>query len=86
MIELKEEKIKTIIDCEGAKSVECVINNAIWSLQDEGINNDTIMEFIQKLDVSLMLYKPDSESMKEVDNIKFAREILMVKILNGLDV
>jgi len=86
MIQLKEEKIKTIIDCDGCQSVECVINNAIWNMQDEGINNDTIMEFIQKLDVSLLLYKCSDESPKEADNVKFAREILMNKILNGVDV
>jgi len=46
---------------------------------------DVIMEFIQKLDLSLMLYKIDENSVMELNNIKFAREILMNKILNGID-
>lgn len=86
MIQLKEEKIKIIINCDGSQSVERVINNAIWDMQDGGVLNDVIMEFIQKLDVSLMLYKCDTESSTELNNIRFAREILMNKILNGIDV
>jgi len=85
MIQLKEEKINTIINADGSKSVEIIINNAIWDMQAGGVVEDVIMEFIQKLDLSLMLYKIDENSLTELNNIKFAREILMNKILNGID-
>ncbi len=86
MIQLKIEKVEKIVTCDSCKTVETIINNAIWDLQDEGIVNDVIMEFIQKLDVSLLLYKCDREAIKEINNIKFAREMLMHKILNGIDI
>ncbi|MES2286532.1 MAG: hypothetical protein V4547_12665 [Bacteroidota bacterium] len=85
MIQLKEEKIKIIVNADGSKSVEIIINNAIWDMQAGGVVEDVIMEFIQKLDLSLMLYKIDENSVTELNNIKFAREILMNKILNGID-
>lgn len=85
MIQLKEEKIKIIVNADGSKSVEIIINNAIWDMQAGGVVDDVIMEFIQKLDLSLMLYKIDENSETELNNIKLAREILMNKILNGID-
>lgn len=85
MIQLKEEKIKIIVNADGSKSVEIIINNAIWDMQAGGVVDDVIMEFIQKLDLSLMLYKIDENSVTELNNIKLAREILMNKILNGID-
>lgn len=85
MIQLKEEKIKIIVNADGSKSVEIIINNAIWDMQAGGVVEDVIMEFIQKLDLSLMLYKIDENSVTELNNIKLAREILMNKILNGID-
>ncbi|MCE9537611.1 MAG: hypothetical protein K8R85_00105 [Bacteroidetes bacterium] len=85
MIQLKEEKIKIIVNADGSKSVEIIINNAIWDMQAGGVVEDVIMEFIQKLDLSLMLYKIDENSETELNNIKLAREILMNKILNGID-
>ncbi|MDO9187573.1 MAG: hypothetical protein Q7W13_16290 [Bacteroidia bacterium] len=85
MIQLKEEKIKIIVNADGSKSVEIIINEAIWDMQAGGVVDDVIMEFIQKLDLSLMLYKIDENSVTELNNIKLAREILMNKILNGID-
>lgn len=85
MIQLKEEKIKIIVNADGTKSVEIIINEAIWDMQAGGVVEDVIMEFIQKLDLSLMLYKIDENSVTELNNIKLAREILMNKILNGID-
>lgn len=85
MIQLKEEKINIIINADGSKSVEIIINNAIWDMQAGGVVEDVIMEFIQKLDLSLMLYKINEDSLTELNNIKCAREILMNKILNGID-
>ena len=85
MIQLKEEKIKIIVNADGSKSVEIIINEAIWDMQAGGVVEDVIMEFIQKLDLSLMLYKIDENSETELNNIKLAREILMNKILNGID-
>ncbi|MDP1743943.1 MAG: hypothetical protein Q8L90_00080 [Bacteroidota bacterium] len=85
MIQVKEEKIKIIVNADGSKSVEIIINNAIWDMQAGGVVEDVIMEFIQKLDLSLMLYKIDENSVTELNNIKLAREILMNKILNGID-
>lgn len=85
MIQLKEEKIKIIVNADGSKSVEIIINNAIWDMQAGGVVDDVIMEFIQKLDLSLMLYKTDENSVTELNNIKLAREILMNKILNGIE-
>lgn len=85
MIQLKEEKIKIIVNADGSKSVEIIINEAIWDMQAGGVVEDVIMEFIQKLDLSLMLYKIDENSVTELNNIKLAREILMNKILHGID-
>lgn len=85
MIQLKEEKIKIIVNADGSKSVEIIINEAIWDMQAGGVVEDVIMEFIQKLDLSLMLYKIEENSVTELNNIKLAREILMNKILNGID-
>lgn len=85
MIQLKEEKIRIIVDAADSQSVDQIINHAIWDMQEEGILDDVIMEFIQQLDLSLMLYKINENSHTELDNIKTAREILMNKILHGID-
>ena len=85
MIQLKEEKIRIIVDADDSQSVDQIINHAIWDMQEEGILDDVIMEFIQQLDLSLMLYKIKADSHTELDNIKTAREILMNKILHGID-
>lgn len=85
MIQLKEGEIEKIVNCDDPESVECAITCTIGILKEEGFINDLIMCYIQELDISLTLYKNNSLSLKESDNIKSAQEILMNKILNGID-
>ncbi len=85
MIQLKKGEIERIINCDAPQSVEYIITGTIGILKEEGLINDLIMCYIQELDISLTLYKNNSLSLKESDNIKSAQEILMNKILNGID-
>lgn len=85
MIQLKEGEIERIISCEEPQLVQYVITDTIGSLKKEGLIHDLIMCYIQELDLSLALYKCSNLSNKEADNIRFAQEILMKKILNGID-
>ena len=85
MIQLKEEKIEKIVTCGGTQTVESIISSTIIEMQDEGVMNDIIMEFIQEFELSLMLHENNRESAEELNNIKHAREILMNKILNGIE-
>ncbi len=85
MIQLKEGEIEKIICCEDSESVKCVIIDTIGSLRQEGHIHDIIMCYIQELDLSLALYKSKDLPAKATDNIRSAQEILMHKILNGID-
>ncbi len=84
MIQFKETITKEIIQCSNSKAVETVINNAVLQLKNKGIKNHLIVSFIQKLDISLM-FKSDELSKKQFEIIEIAKEILMNKILLGLD-
>ena len=85
MIQLKEGEIEKIISCDDPQSVKYVITDTIGALKQEGLIHDIIMCYIQELDLSLALYKSTGLSPKETDNIRSAQEILMNKILNGID-
>lgn len=85
MIQLKEGEIEKIISCDDPHSVKCVIIDTIGTLRQEGLIHDIIMCYIQELDLSLVLYKNNGLSAKEADNIRSAQEILMRKILHGID-
>lgn len=79
----KEEIVKEIIELEDPKSVESVINNEITDLKQKGYINHLIMRFVQKLDMRLITFKSDASEKSE--NIRLARQILLNKMLRGLD-
>ena len=85
MIQLKEGEIEKIIRCDDSQSIRYVITDTIGTLKEEGLIHDLIMCYIQELDISLALYKNNTLSPKEWENIRSAQEILMNKILNGID-
>ncbi|MDF2436679.1 MAG: hypothetical protein K0Q95_1055 [Bacteroidota bacterium] len=81
---LKEEIVEEIIKCEDPKSVESYINNEITDLKKKGYINHLIMRFIQKLDMKLITFK-QSVSSERMENIRLARQILLNKMLKGVD-
>ncbi|MES2592924.1 MAG: hypothetical protein V4608_13660 [Bacteroidota bacterium] len=85
MIQLTEEEIENIINCNDPNSVECAIHTTITNMKNAGVIHDMIMCYIQELDISLTLYKSNNLPVARLDNIQFARQILMHKILNGID-
>lgn len=85
MIQLKEGEVEKIISCDDPQSVKYVIVETIITLRQEGLIHDIIMHYIQELDLSLTLYKANGLSVKEAENLRSARQILMNKILNGID-
>jgi hypothetical protein len=82
---VKEEIVEEIIKCDDPKSVESCINNEITDLKQKGYINHLIMRFIQKLDMRLITFKPSDATMDKIENIRFARQILLNKILKGVD-
>jgi hypothetical protein len=85
MIQLKGNEIEKIINCDDPLSIKYVISDTIISLKEEGLIHDMIMCYIQELDLSLTLYKNNNLPPNQAENIKSAQEILMNKILNGID-
>lgn len=85
MIQIKEGEIEKIIHCDDPQSINNVIVSTIVTLKEEGLIHDLIMCYIQELDVSLAMCKHTTLSPKQCDNIKKAQQILMNKILNGID-
>lgn len=85
MIQIKEGEIEKIIHCDDPQSINNVIVTTIVTLKEEGLIQDTIMSYIQELDLSLALCKSSSLSPKQCENIKLAQQILMNKIINGID-
>jgi hypothetical protein len=81
----KEEIVEEIIKCEDPKSVESFINKEITGMKQKGYINHLIMRFIQKLDMRLITFKPSGAAKDKMENIRFARQILMNKILKGVD-
>ncbi|HEX8516275.1 MAG TPA: hypothetical protein VF868_08765 [Bacteroidia bacterium] len=81
----KEEIVEEIIKCDDPKSVESFINNEITDLKKKGYINHLIMRFIQKLDMKLITFTPSESAMDKIENIRFARQILLNKILKGVD-
>jgi hypothetical protein len=81
----KEEIVEEIIKCEDPKSVESFINKEITGMKQKGYINHLIMRFIQKLDMKLITFKPTESAKDKMENIRFARQILMNKILKGVD-
>jgi hypothetical protein len=80
----KEEIVEEIIKCDDPKLVESFINNEITDLKQKGYINSLIMRCIQKLDMKLVSFKPESAKDK-MENIRFARQILINKMLMGVD-
>ncbi len=85
MIQIKEGEVEKIISCEDPTSVACFIDTVIANLQNEGVHNDLIMTYIQELDLSLIPYKSQTSIAEKHHIIEHAQQILMNKILNGLD-
>ncbi|MCW3072869.1 MAG: hypothetical protein JWO44_2759 [Bacteroidetes bacterium] len=81
----KEEIVEEIIKCEDPKSVESFINKEITELKQKGYINHLIMRFVQKLDMKLITFKQSEAAKEKADNIRFARQVLLHKILKGVD-
>lgn len=79
----KEEIVEEIIQCEDPKAVESFINNEITDLKQKGYINHLIMRFIQKLDMKLITFK--NVSGERMENIRLARQVLLNKMLKGVD-
>jgi hypothetical protein len=81
----KEETVNGIIKCNDPQQVESFINNEITDLKQKGYINNLIMRCIQKLDMRLVSFMPSEPAQQNMENIRLARQILMKKILKGLD-
>lgn len=81
----KEEIVEKIVKCDDPKSVEYFINNEITDLKKKGYINSLIMRCIQKLDMKLTSLNPGESAVYKVENVRLARQILMNKILKGVD-
>jgi hypothetical protein len=81
----KEEIVDEIIKCENPESVESFINNEITELKQKGYINHLVMRFVQKLDMKLITFRPGQSAKDKMDNIRFARQVLMNKMLKGID-
>ena len=83
MVELKEKQVKKIKEENDVKSVENIINDCILEMRQNGIENYRIINFIKRLDISLLIIEQKELTNKEWKNVKFAQKVLINKIING---
>jgi hypothetical protein len=81
----KEETVEGIIKCDDPRSVEFYINNEITDLKRKGYINSFIMRCIQKLDMKLTTLNPGEPATNKMENVRRAHQILLNKILKGVD-
>lgn len=81
----KEEIVEEIIKCDDPKSVESFINNEITGLKQKGYVNCLIMRFIEKLDMKIVTFRQSGAAKDKEENIRFAHQLLLNKILKGVD-
>lgn len=81
----KEEIVEEIIKCDDPKSVETVINQEITGLKQKGYVNYLIMRCIEKLDMKLVTFRQNGATKDKEENIRFAHQFLLNKILKGVD-
>jgi hypothetical protein len=84
MEEIKEENIDEIVHSQDKQDVIFHVNDIIVRMKNEGVDEYLIMKFIQELELSLAFFQTNSTAL-ELSNVAHARELLMAKILNGID-
>jgi hypothetical protein len=84
MVELKEKLVQEIINAEGTKPIERIINSYTDEMRKNGIEQYRILNFIRRLDIALLMLEKRELTHKQWVNTKYAQKILIEKIINGM--